>query len=199
MSPLEEYKAKRDFEATPEPAGKTANKKADESRFVIQQHSATRLHWDLRSERDGVLVSWALPRGVPWNPEGEPSRGPHRGSSARVPRLPRRHPGRQLRRGQHEDLGHRDLRDRGVGGPQGRRRVPRRAGRREVRAVRHPRQGLDDPSDGSARRPRPPSAAARSTTDDRDAWKAADGQGVGVRGGVGAVAAPCSSTSPASR
>jgi bifunctional non-homologous end joining protein LigD len=69
VSPLEEYKAKRDFEATPEPAGKRPRSGADESRFVIQQHSATRLHWDLRLERDGVLVSWALPRGVPWNPK----------------------------------------------------------------------------------------------------------------------------------
>jgi bifunctional non-homologous end joining protein LigD len=69
VSPLEEYKAKRDFEATPEPAGRKSRTEADESRFVIQQHSATRLHWDLRLERHGVLVSWALPRGVPWNPK----------------------------------------------------------------------------------------------------------------------------------
>jgi bifunctional non-homologous end joining protein LigD len=69
VSPLEEYKAKRDFKATPEPAGRKPRKKAHESRFVIQQHSATRLHWDLRLEREGVLVSWALPRGVPWNPK----------------------------------------------------------------------------------------------------------------------------------
>src|SRR3954452_11646207 len=64
---LDEYKAKRDFEATPEPAGVVGA--ADDGRFVIQQHSATRLHWDLRLEHDGVLVSWALPRGVPWNPK----------------------------------------------------------------------------------------------------------------------------------
>ena len=38
-------------------------------RFVIQQHDATRLHWDLRLEHEGVLRSWALPRGVPWNPD----------------------------------------------------------------------------------------------------------------------------------
>lgn len=38
-------------------------------RFVIQQHDATRLHWDLRLEHDGVLLSWALPRGVPWSPD----------------------------------------------------------------------------------------------------------------------------------
>ncbi|MDJ0770379.1 MAG: DNA polymerase ligase N-terminal domain-containing protein [Ilumatobacter sp.] len=41
----------------------------DVRRFVIQQHDATRLHWDLRLEHDGVLRSWALPRGVPWNPK----------------------------------------------------------------------------------------------------------------------------------
>lgn len=41
----------------------------DVRRFVIQQHDATRLHWDLRLEHDGVLLSWALPRGIPWNPK----------------------------------------------------------------------------------------------------------------------------------
>jgi bifunctional non-homologous end joining protein LigD len=69
VSPLEEYKAKRDFKATPEPRGRKKGQQKDQNRFVIQQHSATRLHWDLRLERDGVLVSWALPRGVPWNPK----------------------------------------------------------------------------------------------------------------------------------
>ena len=42
---------------------------SDPLRFVIQQHDATRLHWDLRLEHAGVLLSWALPRGVPWNPQ----------------------------------------------------------------------------------------------------------------------------------
>ncbi len=42
---------------------------ADVRRFVIQQHDATRLHWDLRLEHEGVLRSWALPRGIPWNPK----------------------------------------------------------------------------------------------------------------------------------
>jgi bifunctional non-homologous end joining protein LigD len=41
----------------------------ERARFVIQQHDATRLHWDLRLERDGVLRSWALPRGIPWSPK----------------------------------------------------------------------------------------------------------------------------------
>jgi bifunctional non-homologous end joining protein LigD len=58
------YTAKRDFTRTPEPApgGEAAG---DRSRFVIHEHSATRLHWDLRLERDGVLASWAIPKGLP--------------------------------------------------------------------------------------------------------------------------------------
>jgi bifunctional non-homologous end joining protein LigD len=70
VSPLEEYRAKRDFEATPEPAGdRDAAAAAERRRFVIQEHDATRLHWDLRLEHEGVLLSWALPRGVPWSPD----------------------------------------------------------------------------------------------------------------------------------
>jgi bifunctional non-homologous end joining protein LigD len=63
---LDDYDRKRDFEATPEPRGETVD--GEGGRFVIQQHDATRLHWDLRLERDGVLLSWALPRGLPWDP-----------------------------------------------------------------------------------------------------------------------------------
>ncbi len=66
-APLEEYQRKRDFSATPEPRG-AAPDAAGSGRFVIQQHSATRLHWDLRLEHEGVLLSWALPRGLPWDP-----------------------------------------------------------------------------------------------------------------------------------
>lgn len=60
---LGEYRSKRSFGETPEPAGEAGG--VDRSRFVIQEHSARRLHWDLRLERDGALASWALPRGVP--------------------------------------------------------------------------------------------------------------------------------------
>ena len=64
---LAEYAAKRDFSATPEPAGGARDADADGApRFVIQEHSATRLHWDLRLEHDGALASWALPNGLPW-------------------------------------------------------------------------------------------------------------------------------------
>ncbi len=72
---LKHYRAKRDFDATSEPKGKGAKRKsarakakAKTPRFVIHEHSATRLHWDLRLERDGVLASWAVPKGLPSAP-----------------------------------------------------------------------------------------------------------------------------------
>jgi bifunctional non-homologous end joining protein LigD len=65
---LGSYKAKRDFEKTPEPRGKRG-KKPTGARFVVQEHNARRLHWDLRLEHEGALASWALPRGVPEHPD----------------------------------------------------------------------------------------------------------------------------------
>lgn len=64
---LKEYLAKRDFEATPEPAP-GGKKKPTGNSFVIQKHRATRLHYDLRLEKDGALPSWAVPRGLPTEP-----------------------------------------------------------------------------------------------------------------------------------
>jgi bifunctional non-homologous end joining protein LigD len=67
--PLAEYRRKRDFEATPEPEGAPPAGVGAERRFVVHQHDATRLHWDLRLEDDGVLWSFALPRCLPWDPK----------------------------------------------------------------------------------------------------------------------------------
>jgi bifunctional non-homologous end joining protein LigD len=64
---LKKYKEKRRFGNTPEPAGSAAD--GDGGRFVIQEHHATRLHWDLRLEHDGVLASWAVPNGIPPDPK----------------------------------------------------------------------------------------------------------------------------------
>ena len=74
MDPLAEYRGKRDPARTtePVPAPGTVRPKADPAAgdgiFVVQEHHARRLHWDFRLERDGVLVSWALPKGVPGDP-----------------------------------------------------------------------------------------------------------------------------------
>jgi bifunctional non-homologous end joining protein LigD len=65
---LEAYRAKRDFEGTPEPAGGPAERE-DALRFVVQEHSARAMHWDLRLEHDGALASWAVPKGIPADPK----------------------------------------------------------------------------------------------------------------------------------
>jgi bifunctional non-homologous end joining protein LigD len=70
---LSTYRKKRDFETTPEPAGKPARKRRKkataEPRYVVHEHHARSLHWDLRLERNGVLVSWAIPKGIPTDPK----------------------------------------------------------------------------------------------------------------------------------
>ena len=63
MDKLSEYKSKRNFEVTAEPEG--GEKKGEKLIFVIQEHHARRLHYDLRLERGGVLKSWAVPKGMP--------------------------------------------------------------------------------------------------------------------------------------
>jgi len=69
---LKKYKAKRDFSKTAEPkGGKPLPKQVrGASRFVIQKHDARRLHYDFRLQMEGVLKSWALPKGLPWH-QGE--------------------------------------------------------------------------------------------------------------------------------
>jgi bifunctional non-homologous end joining protein LigD len=65
---LAEYNRKRDFQKTSEPAGKRAASESG-NRFIVQKHEATRLHWDLRLEADGVLKSWAVTKGPSPDPE----------------------------------------------------------------------------------------------------------------------------------
>src|ERR1017187_8550817 len=79
--PLEKYSAKRRFESTPEPppSGKSG---APGKSFCVQRHDATRLHYDFRLEIDGVLKSWAVPKGPTLDPAAR--QGPTLARAARL-------------------------------------------------------------------------------------------------------------------
>lgn len=69
MPRLEEYKQKRDFEKTLEPEGELKDTQSDRLSFVVQHHIARRDHYDFRLEWNGVLLSWAVPKGPSYNPQ----------------------------------------------------------------------------------------------------------------------------------
>ena len=96
LKKLSTYRKKRDFGKTAEPSGDVKVAPAKQRRFVIQKHDATRLHYDLRLEFDGVFKSWAVTRGTVARSARQAAGGRGRGSPARLRRFRRHHSGRPV-------------------------------------------------------------------------------------------------------
>ena len=179
------YRAKRDFDATPEPAPAEA---AGEDARALRRAGASRSRAALgpAARARGHARLLGRPEGHPARPRAQPPGGAHRGPSARVPRVPRRHPGGRVRRGHHADLGPRHVRVAQVAGGRGDGHLPRRAPGGQVRPVPHGRQELDDPPDGSAAG-RGSRADAQAPGADAGAGRRppARGRRLGLRGQVG--------------
>ena len=109
---LEEYRRKRDFKKSPEPEGKVAKKKSKALFFCVQKHLASHLHYDLRLELNGVLLSWAVPKGPSLDPKTKRLAMHVEDHPIDVRRVRGRHP-RGLRRRHRHALGSRHVDARG--------------------------------------------------------------------------------------
>ena len=159
--PLAEYRAKRDPARTaePVPAAGSALPSGNDDTFVVQEHhtprgrTGERVHWDLRLERDGVLKSWAVPKGPADEPGANRLAVPtedHPLEYASFSRADRR---RRVRRRARHHLGRRPLRHREVGRAAHHRDLRRPPAGRPVRAVPAGRRRLEHPQAGLRRRP----------------------------------------------
>ena len=182
---LAAYQAKRDFKKTSEPSGRGKIGAAEYPRFVIQKHAATRLHYDLRLEHDGVFKSWAVTRGPVARSRRQAPGRRGRGPPARLRRFRRHDPQGRVRRRHRHALGPRLLDARG----QRRRRCGAAQGRSQVHARR--RQAAGQLGAGAhAQRPRarqaqqlaPDQAPRRVRT---QGWRG--GSGAGPLDSVGAL------------
>ena len=163
--PLSRYSAKRNFARTPEPRGVRA-RKAKTLAFVIQKHWASRLHYDFRLELDGVLLSWAVPKGAKRRSAGKAHGDPRRGPPGFLRQLSRHDPAQAVRCRNRHRLGpwHLGTGRRSARGP-GQGQAALQAARRE--AGRACGNWCVSPSQATSRNP---GFSTRSATPGRGRW-----------------------------